>query len=56
MKTFTTILIVILTTILGNWIITLKRVQYEFAMPIFMFFFVGFFAYGVYKTLEDLEK
>ena len=56
MKTFTTILIVILTIVLGNWIATLKGVQYEFTMPIFMFFFLGLFAYGVYKILEDFEN
>ena len=56
MITFTTILIVILTIILVNWIASLKGVQYKFTMPIFMVFFVGLFAYGVYKTLEDFEK
>lgn len=53
MKTFMTILIVILTIILGNYLI---KNNFETLSRIFSIAFVSIFGYGVYKILEYFEK
>jgi len=53
MKTFTTILIVILTIILGNYLI---RNNFEILCRIYGSTFISVFGYGVYKILEYFEK
>lgn len=56
MKTLTTILIVILTIILGRWFLTFEGIPLEIFMPIYSSVFIGVFSYGVYKILENFEK
>ena len=56
MKTLTTILIVILTIILGRWLLTFHGIPFEIFMPIYSAVFIGVFAYGVYKILESFDN
>jgi hypothetical protein len=53
MKTLTTILIVILTIILGNFLI-LKDLW--LLQRLFSCLFLGVFSYGVYKILESFDN
>ena len=56
MKTFTTLLIVILTVVLGRWLITFDSFLGGLSMNLYSMFFIGVFSYGVYKILEQLEN
>ena len=57
MKTFTTILIVILTVVLGRWLTTTEpTVTREILMGIYSVAFITVFSYGIYKILEYFEK
>jgi hypothetical protein len=56
MKTLCTILIVILTVVLGRWIITLGGIDYKVLIKLYPMFVIGVFSYGVYKILESFEK
>lgn len=53
MKTFTTILIVVLVIILGNYLI---KNNFEILSRIFSIAFISIFGYGVYKILEYFQK
>ena len=50
MKIFTTILVVILTIVLGRWFLTFDGFILELSMRLFSMFFVGVFGYGIYKS------
>lgn len=56
MKELTTVLIVILTIVLGRWILTFEGLALKILMRIYSMFFVGVFGYGIYKILEYFEK
>ena len=57
MKTFTTILIVILTLVLGRWLTTTEpTVTREILRGIHSAAFITVFSYGIYKILEYFEK
>ena len=56
MKIFTTILVVILTIILGRWFITCEGLAFEVLTKLLSMFFIGIFSYGIYKILESFEE
>ena len=57
MKKFTTVLIVILTVVLGRWLITTEpTMAREIFMRIYSTSFIMVFSYGIYKILEYFEK
>lgn len=57
MKIFTTMLVVILTVVLGNWIVSFKEgVFYDISMYIFSILFWVVFGFGVYTLLEKFEE
>lgn len=57
MKKFTTILIVILTVVLGRWLTaTEPSMVREVFLSIYSATFITVFSYGIYKILEYFEK
>lgn len=52
MKTFTTILVVILTVILGGYLV---NNNYVILLRVYSVVFISIFSYGVYKLLEYFE-
>lgn len=56
MKIFTTILVVILTIVLGRWFLTFDGLTLTILMRLFSMFFVGVFGYGIYKILGNFEN
>jgi CHASE2 domain-containing sensor protein len=56
MKTLCTILIVILTIVLGRWIIIQKYWFFDITTSFYFMFLTGIFSYGVYKILEFFEE
>ena len=57
MKIFITILIVILTVVLGRWLTTTEpTVTREILRGIYSAAFITVFSYGIYKILKYFEK
>lgn len=56
MKKLTTFLIVILTIVLGRWLITLNGFLGGLFMSLYSMFFIGVFSLGVYLILESFEE
>lgn len=56
MKSFTTILALILTGILGRWIFELEGGLYRVISACYLLYIICMLGFGIYKTLEELEK
>ena len=56
MEKFTTVLIVILTLVLGRYLILQEGVLWNSCRNIYSAIFISVFTYGVYNILKNLSK